>query len=470
MTSPYRVGRFVDSHHFYGRQGLIADLLGAHHQCIYLLGNRKVGKTSLLRYLEERAPSLALFLDLDSGKGNPVSPGHGLALAIKKKARQFPLLERYAEVSGSGICDVLEDLIEVTSPAGLDVLLLLDEGEALLDLDDAVLKRLRGLLQQDSAMRTIVAASKGLCEMDDRCRFWRTSPFLLGFEVEYIPPLSTHDAEDLIRQTNNPRGTVRVDNGLIAEIADLTGGHPYLLQHLCNKLFLSEGWLRAINARDLIVDDQLSRLFQSDYDSLSRPERDILHHVANSDSTSTNEIADKAQLRIEDAQSYLSGLERIGYLREDSEVYRINGRLLKTWFRMGRAKETEASVSSEAALRLTADPAKLGQIAMSPDLYQRLHAALLSCGPFDSQSRLQDFFAHPSIQPWQTHLPESTMPAGRVTTTINYLANKRRTDTHKNALALFVAVLSQRIDPLDECSVQLAGLAEELAHWGGGHE
>ena len=49
---PYVVGQWVRGERFYGREAQIAEILGGPRNWIWLLGTRRVGKTSLLKQLE----------------------------------------------------------------------------------------------------------------------------------------------------------------------------------------------------------------------------------------------------------------------------------------------------------------------------------------------------------------------------------------------------------------------------------
>jgi predicted AAA+ superfamily ATPase len=50
--APYVVGQWVRGEKFYGRVALIAEILHGPRNAIWLLGYRRIGKTSLLRQIE----------------------------------------------------------------------------------------------------------------------------------------------------------------------------------------------------------------------------------------------------------------------------------------------------------------------------------------------------------------------------------------------------------------------------------
>ena len=71
---PYVVGQWVRGDRFYGRQAHLQEILEGPRESLWLLGTRRIGKTSLLRQLEwiaSRNPDLWLA---------PLSPEEGATL------------------------------------------------------------------------------------------------------------------------------------------------------------------------------------------------------------------------------------------------------------------------------------------------------------------------------------------------------------------------------------------------------
>ena len=99
---------------------------------------------------------------------------------------------------------------------------------------------------------------------------------------------------------------------------------------------------------------------------------------------------------------------------------------------------------------------------ISSDMYRQLRKALLDCGPFGDDSQLRTIFAHPKLRPWRHNVPQAPNPAARVDTAIDFLIERHRADTQENALVLFLRVLSDRLDPADECHPRLVKLADQL--------
>jgi hypothetical protein len=95
-------------------------------------------------------------------------------------------------------------------------------------------------------------------------------------------------------------------------------------------------------------------------------------------------------------------------------------------------------------------------------MYDQLREALLDCGPFGDDGQLRSVLAHAKLRPWRSSVPQAPNPAARVDSAIAFLVEKRRSDTKENALVLLLHVLSERLDPADECHSRLANLAENL--------
>lgn len=100
--------------------------------------------------------------------------------------------------------------------------------------------------------------------------------------------------------------------------------------------------------------------------------------------------------------------------------------------------------------------------AIPVDLRQRLHRTLLACGPFATDSALHALFSDQRISPWRHQLPQTANAAERVEVITDFLGS-RYDAQQRNALAMFLQVLTERVDERDACHHQLATLADEVA-------
>lgn len=396
MRNPYIVGNVVYGPNFYGRKDIVEELLDERHQCIYLMGNRRVGKTSILRYLETQFSGLHLFLDMQGAGNDPITIGQDLVRQIERWPHK--LLNQVVEnfQSTDDFCDILQKLTVFTNNNQIKVLLLVDEAEELLIFKKDVLQRFLSILRNKGSLRTIITASKGLSELNDQCREWKTTPFLSEFSIKYMSPLQIQEAKNLICQKNNLEGQVHASAKLQSEIMLLTGCHPYLIQILCHRLFDKKGRLRQIAPkRDLVVDEQLAMFFQDDYDMLSPTEGDILRKIASSGDITEISLMQSLKTEIHNLRRHLVGLEKLGYIIYENGTYRISNYFLDTWLRMERFDRALSVVSDETSLEVSSDiysqdelsNLRIGLITALPKEMAALETVVDRLRPYDVFSR-----------------------------------------------------------------------------------
>jgi len=96
------------------------------------------------------------------------------------------------------------------------------------------------------------------------------------------------------------------------------------------------------------------------------------------------------------------------------------------------------------------------------DLYKRVQAALLRCGPFDSDRTLRPLFVDARLSAWRDLLPEASNRVERAQAVIEALS-ERTNPAGENALALLLRVIAENTPPGDACRGQLATLAGQVA-------
>jgi hypothetical protein len=349
MRNPYVVGRWVSGDRFYGRERLIDELLHGFENCFWVIGNRRIGKTSLLKQLEHLCQDSASYVSLYwsiEGCSSMEDLGGALVDAVDEIAEEG--LDGLL-LTGQEVTDVLRTLSRETAKSDRRLLLLCDEGEALMNVEEAEsrsLQRLRRAIHTDANIRLVLTSSKRLSLLDELCRDWDTSPFLHGFAVRYLGSLTDTAAENLIRQTR-PEAFVQASPELIGEIKQVTGNHPNLIQLLCHRLWQEDGSLRQIEDGDLVVGESLARFFDIDFGHLCDTERHILHEVCAAGQVTAAQL--QATLDLPSLSTFLYGLTQLGYLRQEGEVYAIGNRFLASWLEMAPWGES-SKVSDEATL------------------------------------------------------------------------------------------------------------------------
>jgi hypothetical protein len=358
QRKPYNAGMPVRGEQFYGRSELINNILGGPDRAIWVVSNRRIGKTSLLYRLAEVANAsgqIAFYFAMDAAD----TLERLSTCFLEDLADDDPRLERLglklADLQGKPPVEIIRALDRAGREHSCEVVLLLDEAEVLIQIaeteTDQILKDLQHVFQRGQALRVVIAATKRLLELDECCKSWDTSRFLDPFALYYLGGLEQAESLDLLRQSQSPTPQ-QIDSPIAEAIVDATGGHPYLMQSLAFTLW-DEGVVRAPANNDLMPapGSQWSRMFQQDYDCLSSNERRILNGFAAAEALSEAEVAallgEGAQP--EQVHSLLATLAQLCYVRPDGEHYRIGNTMLRHWLRSGQVQEPEPVVSNAIA-------------------------------------------------------------------------------------------------------------------------
>jgi hypothetical protein len=330
--NPFIAGSWVRGADFTGRADLIREAFEGERHSLWVLGGRRLGKTSLLKELEHRVvrsretPFVALYWDLQ-GSGD----ARGLAETLLSSVEDSEPFTRATDLSVEDleslpIAEMLATLVRRTVRSGWRLLLLVDEAEELLVVsrsDAAVLARLRRVLSRGPDVRTVLTATRLLARVDDAAL--PTSPFLHGFiPPVYLSPLSFDEGRALLA-----RG--RFDAPDVELMLQRTACHPFLLQLLASRVYESRDL--AATLEQLTADEMVSNYFSVDFSTLEESERALLSQVAREGACTRRDLA-LALGRTEDAlETPLYGLSMLGYLTRDGEGWKLGSWLFERWLR-----------------------------------------------------------------------------------------------------------------------------------------
>jgi hypothetical protein len=241
VSSPYdTAGAVKEAPMFFGRFGLLREILVASSLQQILVGPRRVGKTSLLRTLQRELPTErtdveVFFLDL---------------LGIKdssRAARSFANQIGATLPAGADPDTALTDLLETRyRGSGKKGILLIDEADGLISTDSA-----KGF-PLFNAMRSLQA--EGTCSfvLAGYLYLYREaldqgSPLYNFANLRLLGPLEPEAARDLALVPMKRLGVTYADPALPARIAERTGGYPSFVQLLCDAI------LRELSGGDLTI-------------------------------------------------------------------------------------------------------------------------------------------------------------------------------------------------------------------------
>jgi len=322
---PFVVGQWVRGDRFYGRTAQIEEILEGHRNCIWLLGTRRIGKTSLLKQIEHIAVTSAdlryfpIFWDFQ-GAETPEELHQNFADALldaDERLEQIGIALK--DVEAKDLFVSLERLRRRLRAKKLGLLLLCDEVEELIGLhrkDPSLLRKLRHAMQSREDIRTVLASTIRLWALAEQKE--DTSPFLHGFTPPlYIERFSDGEARSLIQQTHlGPEQRPEIADEGVEAIRDHCDNHPYLVQ-LLSKRYLESGELEEA-IEQVATDRMVSYFFSVDFDMLSETEREIIRMVAR-ESVAGDTIREKLSLGTDALEGTLRRLENLGFVRRKKE-------------------------------------------------------------------------------------------------------------------------------------------------------
>ncbi len=240
-TNPFPFGTSAPPDRFYGRRNVILEVKsrigGISPQCINIVGHRRVGKTSLLRYIRERTiefcpesqKPLIVSLDLQDNKFHtPEGILEGLRRGIGKQTGTEPW-QRQENDDGFAV----EDGLQAIADDGYRAIVMLDEFEAIARRlaefedwgEDWRSKASAGLVTM------VIASKRPLAKLYQTLHL--TSPFDNIFSTTILGALATEDWQHLVRDgLGGEVGTLE-----LAWIDELAGGIPFYVQMAASMLW-----------------------------------------------------------------------------------------------------------------------------------------------------------------------------------------------------------------------------------------
>lgn len=254
-ADPYNVHHPVfDVLNFFGREGLANDLIEQMNtgQSIGLFGLRKIGKSSLMRYMQGLMPCPTARLDLQAGIeltglyerllhswGNEAMTRFGTDLGLSDTnldigdpTTEFvkitqATLDRMASINLEARLAIFLDEIELVMPGPAAT-------QAALEQYLSLTRTLRGLVQEDGRILLMVAGIDPTINRVSRLgEEQNQNPFFMLLRELYLPPLFELDCIQMIRNIGT-QVKLSYSEEAATYIAQMSGGHPYLARQLCS--------------------------------------------------------------------------------------------------------------------------------------------------------------------------------------------------------------------------------------------
>jgi len=331
--NPFIAGSWVRAENFFGRHAILAEILEGRRHALWVVGARRLGKTSLLKQLEYRTQTstqssfVPLYWDLQGS-----ADSRGLEDGLLGSVEDSEAFRRATDVTtedleGLSVSEMLTTAVRKTVRAGWRLLLLLDEAEELLTLarsTPALLPRLRRVFQKGPEVRTVLTSTRRLGRIDAESDL-PTSPFLQGFVPPvYLSPLEHDEGRALLA-----RGQFR--DAEVAEIVTRTANHPFLIQLIASRLFENRDLAATLD--QVASDEMVANFFAVDFQTLETTERTLLEEVARSGPCTSEDLARATGDSGERLEPVVFGLKMMGYLADEAGRYRIGNWFFERWLK-----------------------------------------------------------------------------------------------------------------------------------------
>ncbi|MCB1049626.1 MAG: hypothetical protein KDC71_03425 [Acidobacteria bacterium] len=281
----FMTNRPVRGQDFFGRQSILKEIQKRVGRPTWVLGNRRVGKSSLLRQIEwlcdqkHWAGIHALYWDFQ-GAGSSEGLKESLLECLESKSQildAFDLdiddLEKYS------FPELLTKIRRRFKGKGQFVFLI-DEVEELVDISQREPQTLGALrkIQEPGSLSLIITGSRRLMELDESGAL--TSPLL----PDFLPPLLLGPFQET--ETQQMLAAGKIPQETAHQIHQLTFGNPHLTNHLAER-YLQLGSLD-LATKSIMQDKVLNYFFQSNFSCLphrymeawrSRKSTDLLQSI-----------------------------------------------------------------------------------------------------------------------------------------------------------------------------------------------
>ncbi len=315
-SNPYSRMPVHDPTMFFGRAEELArinDWLRNNVSCIWLRGQKRVGKTSLLLHLRHRFwephEAVCAFVDFQNLSNlAQANVFYEVAAAVYQDLESDPRVaavgppdrEAFASRPPTALNAYLRTLQLRMGTRRLVVLL--DEFSRITDLylqglfSADFFTQWRSLLQTTSRFATMltVVQQKTFDHMLEHMRTQADDPCWHVLELGETLPLKPFSPDDARRLVQWPmRNFMDFGDGVVQRILRLTGGSPFLIQAFCNKLVAHLGWQNssAVNLADV---ETIAEQFMQPAESIFAHLLDLAPGLANHVLTQMALLAEEA--------------------------------------------------------------------------------------------------------------------------------------------------------------------------------
>jgi len=364
LVNPYIAGRALgDDSCFFGREDILhlveTEMRNRDRNAVVLFGQRRIGKTSILKQLEQRLIDGLVVVRFDLFEYTSKPLGRMLSGIVETVAERLNIKLPTAETfddEGKYFRQTFLPAVYHALGANRRLILLFDEFDVL-DMDiaqpspnngeHAFFSFLRKLMEDEAALGFVIVIGRKFEDLTLPAR----SAFRLGARYKRVSVLDEPSARKLVRLAET-QGSLTLSAAVEDRILELTAGHPYFTQLVCRILFdrayerpLLEKGLPQVDTRDVDIaaEEALEsghNVFSWIWDGLPPAERVVLAAIATA--TESSSVVTKDQIlqilqehgaRILVRELELAPETLVGWelLAETQGGYRFFVELLRLW-------------------------------------------------------------------------------------------------------------------------------------------
>lgn len=238
--NPFVVGPPISNEQLFGGRKTELDAIHRYIQQqnnVMLIGERRMGKTSLLIQLRKRleSPWIPVLIDLEAFP----TQAEGMLGGILRKtinelsSRNLLSSKQWEQYSITYTHDFIEALRSILDEAkeklkNIKIVLILDEAERLFMIDDRVAGVLRDALGENNDVVAVMAGTNRTLSLSSATP---TSPLHTMFRVMNLSPLSQEETENLLKDLSL-QAKVKLTPAALKRVYALSGGIPFFTQVL----------------------------------------------------------------------------------------------------------------------------------------------------------------------------------------------------------------------------------------------
>ncbi len=231
---------------------------------LFIQGQRRVGKTSLINYLEVLLGSGFKIVKIDMQKAQNkkfINLLKNLNREINAKLRIDEVVDFGGDTNDNWVA--FEEYLERhTSTLNYKFIIAFDEYESfhtnIAQKEPEILGYMRGFLQHQEQVIFLFAGLRDIAELT-MPNWDEYFPQIQKLRVDY---LSSVDSKELITHPVPNFGLI-YDSGVVGEMIELTQGHPQLLQTICSIIVDSANAKGTKNIHQAIIEEAKGKIFQT---------------------------------------------------------------------------------------------------------------------------------------------------------------------------------------------------------------